>query len=297
MVYRFLSVCITFFFLINISAQSIELVSKFDTRLMKYYKVDTCRMYETVKSGNVKTKYLTKIYLFNSEGNISKEVEFDIRTHDIIQTILYSYNGDQNIVRKEIRQSGRESVIFDYQYYGGKWVGMTTTYPYYKEYEVQSTESGLILGIIGKAQTQELDPITYEPTGKEVLGKIEEYEYRYNRYNKIVKENYYYMDRPISTSIYQFPPNGYGAPLSKKFFKVQGTDMVLDSLKTPLTYTTYSYNGTGFLEEESTKDAEEGTSYTLSYEYAFSYDSPINQYKPKQKVKEKFWLGKNKGQE
>ena len=291
MMMRLLALIFSIFLYSITSAQSLEMVSKFDSRLMKYYKVDTCKMYETIKGKHETIKYLTKVFIFNPAGNVSKEIEFDIVDHHIIQSITYSYNADQNLIRKTISRPERDPIVYDYLYRGEKWIGIKTTYPYYKEYEIQATETGLVLGILGKAKIQELDPETYEPTGKEVFGTMEEYEYRYNRHYKIVKETYYYMNKGISMTTYQFPPNGYGAPLSKKYYKAFG-EQELDSLKAPLTITTYSYDGTGFLSEEVTKDNEAGTQNTLSYEYAYAYDSPLKQRQPEKKRGEKFWIGK-----
>lgn len=265
--------------------QSISLVPKFDTKLTKYYKVDTCRVYENVSNGQQTVQYLRKLYLFNKEGLVTQEIEFGHSEFDGHTITKYDYDSHQNITRKQILKPEREAIIFDYRNQGKKWIGMTVTYPYLKEYEVQSNDQGLVLGILVKSMIPEKDSIG-EPTGKEIFGLMEEYEFRYNRNYKIVKENFFYMGEPMSSKVYQYSPNGYGPPLNMSFMKPDE--------KTPEYITTYSYDPTGFLHMEVTKESETGYTNTLEYEYAYAWDSPLLEQRPELQKDQKFWIGKKK---
>ncbi len=286
MLFRLLFLIVSLSFSFNFChGQAISLVPKFDPKLTKYYKVDTCRVYENVSNGQQTVQYLRKLYLFNKEGLVTQEVEFGQSEYDGHTITKYDYDSYQNITRKQILKPEREPIVFDYRNQGKKWIGMTVTYPYLKEYEVQSNEEGLVLGILVKSMIPERDSIG-EPTGKEIFGLMEEYEFRYNRHYKIVKENFYYMGEEMSSKVYQYPPNGYGAPLSMSYFKF--------GEKVPEYITTYSYDPTGFLHMEVTKESGTGYTNTLEYEYAYAWDSPLLEEKPELQREQKFWIGKKK---
>lgn len=283
---RLLFALLTFTFSVNaLHSQAVNIVSKFDPKLIKYYKVDTCRVYENVDNGQQTVQYLKKLYLFNKEGYISQEVEFGQSEYDGHTIIKYDYDSYQNISRKQILKVDREPIVYEYLNIGKQWKGMTVTYPYLKEYEVQSNDQGLILGIIVKSMIPEKDSIG-DPTGKEIFGVMEEYEFRYNRHYKVVKENYYYLGTDMHTIVYQYPPNGYGLPISMSFFK--------PSEKAPEYTTAFSYDPTGFLHMEVTKETVSGYTNTLEYEYAYAWDSPLLDTKPELNKEQKFWIGKKK---
>lgn len=275
---------ISLFFSSFVYGQSINILQKFDPRLIKYYKVDTSRVYENVSNGKETVQYLRKLYIFDQNGNISQEVEFGQGEFDGHTIIKYEYNSYNLINRKIVLRPERDPIEFTYYNSDKKWLRMVTTYPFQKEYIVQSNDQGLVLGILGKGMVPERDPITYEYTGKEVFGVMEEYEYRYNRHNKIAKENYYYLGKPVRTITYQYTPNGYSPPISMNYFKEDST--------IPETTTFFTYDPTGFLLMEVMKDNATGYTNTLEYEYAYHYDSPIFDVKPELKEGQKFWLGK-----
>ncbi|MCO5234128.1 MAG: hypothetical protein LC105_13170 [Chitinophagales bacterium] len=248
--------------------------------------MDTCRVYENVSDGTQTTQYLRKIYLFNGLGNIAQEVEFGVNEYDGHTIIKYEYNSNGLISRKQILRPERDPIEYIYYNSGNKWLKMSTIYPYPKDYEIQSNEQGLILGILGKAMVPERDSLTGELTGKEIYGTMEEYEYRYNRFYKVVKETYYYLGRDIHTITYQYPPNGYGLPLSMSYFK--------EDSKTPEYTIIYTYDPHGFLHMEVNKDITTGYTNTLEYEYSYHYDSPIHEQQPEMKKGQQFWIGKKK---
>lgn len=266
--------------------QSIQIVSKFDNKLTKYYKVDTCRVYENVYNGSQTVQYLRKVILFNKEGNISQEIEYGQSEYDGHTITKYDYNSDNNITRKQILRPERDPIVYDYLYEGRKWKSMVVTYPYLREFDIQTNDNGLVLGILVKSMVPQRDSITGEPTGKEIFGVMEEYEYKYNRNYKVVKEIYNYLGNPVHILTYQYTPNGYGPPISMNFFKADG--------KTPEITTTYTYDPTGFLIMEVTKDHVTGYTNTLEYEYAFAWDSPLKEQKPEQTKDQKFWIGNKK---
>jgi hypothetical protein len=277
-----LSICLLFASFVH--GQSISILSKFDPRLIKYYKVDTCRVYENVSNGQQTVQYLKKAYLFDANGNISQEIEFGQSEFDGHTITKYEYNANNLISRKIVMRVDRDPIEYTYYNVGNKWTSMVTTYPFQKEYTVQTNDQGLVLGILGKAMIPEKDSITDEPTGKEIFGVMEEYEYRYNRHSKISKENYYYQGRIVRTITYQYTPNGYSPPISMSYFKEEST--------LPETTTTFTYDPTGFLLMEIMKDNVTGYTNTLEYEYAYHYDSPIFDVTPELKENQKFWLGK-----
>lgn len=277
-----LSICLLFVSFVQ--GQSINILQKFDPRLIKYYKVDTCRIYENVNNGQQTIQYLRKAFLFDANGNISQEIEFGQSEFDGHTIIKYEYNSSNLISRKIVLRPERDPIEYTYYNDGIKWKSMVTTYPFQKEYTVQTNDQGLVLGILGKAMVPEKDSITDEPTGREVFGVLEEYEYRYNRHNKISKENYYYLGRLVRTITYQYSPNGYSPPLSMSAYK--------DDSKFPETTTTFTYDPTGFILLEVLKDNETGYTNTLEYEYAYHYDSPIFKVTPELKQNQRFWLDK-----
>lgn len=278
----FLFTCL--FFASSIHGQSISIISKFDPRLVKYYKVDTCRVYENVSNGQQTLQFLKKAYLFDGNGNISQEIEFGQSEFDGHTITKYEYNSNNLISRKIVLRPQRDPIEYNYFNSGNKWLRMTTVYPFQKEYIVQTNDQGLILGILGKGMIPERDSITFETTGKEVFGTLEEYEYRYNRFNKISKENYYYLGVNLRTITYQYTPNGYGPPISMNLYK--------DESKIAESTTIFTYDPTGFLLIEVQKDNTNGYTNTLEYEYAYHYDSPIFEKVPELKDNQKFWLGK-----
>lgn len=280
--FLFLSICLLFS--IVAQGQSIQLVSKFDSRLIKYYKVDTCRVYENVNNGQQTLQFLRKLYIFDQNGNISQEVEFGQNEYDGHTITKYEYNSYNLITRKLVLRPQRDPIEYNYTNSGNKWLRMVTTYPFQKEYVVQTNDQGLVIGILGKGMVPERDSITYENTGREIFGTLEEYEYRYNRFNNISKENYYYLSRNVRTITYQYSPNGYGAPISMKLFKEES--------KIPEATTIFTYDPTGFLLIEVQKDNLTGYTNTLEYEYAYHYDSPIFEKTPELKENQRFWLGK-----
>ncbi len=269
-----------------VHAQAIDLVPKFDSRLIKYYKVDSCRVYENVTDGDKTVQYLTKLYIFNPEGFISQEIEFGQSEYDGNIVIKYAYDSDNNITRRQIYRPQRESIIYDYTNIGKKWVKMTVNFPIFKEFEIQSSDTGLILGIEVSSDAAIIDELTGEYTGKNAFMKTEEYEFRYNRFNKISKVYYYYQNREVHNIIYEYSTNGYGLPLKKSFYKY--------GEKVPDYTTEYSYNPTGFLQMEVTKESATNFTTTLEYEYAYAWDSPALQQKPELKKEQKFWIGKKK---
>lgn len=278
----FLFICLLF--ASSIHGQSISIISKFDPRLVKYYKVDTCRVYENVSNGQQTLQFLKKAYLFDGNGNISQEIEFGQSEFDGHTITKYEYNSSNLISRKIVLRPQRDPIEYNYFNSGNKWLRMTTVYPFQKEYIVQTNDQGLILGILGKGMIPERDSITFETTGKEVFGTLEEYEYRYNRFNKISKENYYYLGVNLRTITYQYTPNGYGPPISMNLYK--------DESKIAESTTIFTYDPTGFLLIEVQKDNTNGYANTLEYEYAYHYDSPIFEKVPELKDNQKFWLGK-----
>lgn len=287
MILRFLLLIVSIYTFSDYShAQAFNIVSKFDNKLTKYYKVDTCRVYENVNNGQQTVQYLRKLYLFNSEGLVSQEVEFGQSEYDGHTITKYSYDSYQNIIRKQILRPEREPIIYDYYYVDKKWERMTVNYPVHKEYTIQTTDNGLVIGILVRSLTPKIDPLTGEFMGKDTFAVTEEYEYRYNRHYKVVKENYYYMSKDMHTIVYQFSPNGFGPPLNMSMFKPQE--------KTPVYTTTYSYDPTGFLHMEVTKDTDNGYTNTLEYEYAYAWDSPLHQNRPELQKEQKFWIGKKK---
>ncbi|HZH68174.1 MAG TPA: hypothetical protein VFD65_03155 [Chitinophagales bacterium] len=267
-------------------SQSIDLVPKFDHRLTKYYKVDSCRVYENVNNGNQTVQFLRKLYIFNSEGLVSQEVEFGQNEYDGHTIIKYDYDSYHNITRKQILRPQREPIIYDYTNIGNKWVRMTVQYPIFKEYNIQTSDMGLVLGILVSSQAAVMDPITGEYTGKEAFMQTEEYEFRYNRFNKIAKVNYFYMNKEIHNIVYEYSNSGYGLPLNKSFFKY--------GEKVPEYTTTYTYDPTGFLHMETTKESATNFTSTLEYEYVYAWDSPILQQKPPTKKRQDFWIGRKK---
>jgi|GEM_PF-4514419 len=271
-------------FLSYARAQAVDLVPLFDTKLTKYYKVDTCRMYENVSSDGKTIQYLRKVYLFNKEGLVTQEIEFGQSDYEGHTITKYDYNANGQVITRQVLKPDREPVVTNYTYQDNRWTGMTVTYPFIKEYEVQSTDQGLVLGIIGRAMIQEQDSLTGEPTGREIMGNIEEYEFRYNRHYKVVKESFYYYGRDYHVKTYEYPPNGYGPPVSMSFFK--------PFEKNPEYKTIYTYDGRGFRIMEVTNDMVSGYKTTLEYEYAFAPDSPVHDKAPEVKQGQQFWIGK-----
>lgn len=277
---------LAFVFFTNAWTQSIDLVSKFDERLTSYYKVDTCRVYENVSGGGQTVQFLRKLYIFNENGLVSQEVEFGESEYDGHTVIKYAYNEHNKITRKQILRPQRSPIVYDYNYVGPKWVRMTVQYPIFKEYEIQSSDQGLVLGMIVSSEAPVVDPLTGEYTGKNAFMKTEEYEFRYNRFNKISKVNYFYMNQETHNTIYEYSNQAYSVPISKRFYKT--------GEKEPEYVTQFSYDDTGFLHMEVTKESETGYTHTLEYEYAFRWDSPKHQQAPPQKKEQKFWIGKKK---
>ena len=267
-------------------SQSIDLVPIFDYRLTKYYKVDTCRVYENVDNGNQTVQFLRKLYIFNAEGVVTQEVEFGEKEYDGHTIIKYDYDSYNHVTRKQILRPERQPIVYDYTYSNNRWTRMTVQYPIYKEYNIQSSDMGLVLGILVSSQAAVMDPITGEYTGKEAFMQTEEYEFRYNRFNKISKVNYFYMNKEVHHIIYDYSNSGYGLPLKKSLFKF--------GEKIPEYTTNYSYDPTGFLHMEVTKESGTNYTYTLEYEYAYAWDSPIRQQEPKLKKKQDFWIGRKK---
>ena len=271
----------------NSFAQSLELVPKFDYNLIKYYKVDTCRVYENVNNGKQTIQYLKKIYIFNPDGTIAQEIEVGKDEYDAYNTIKFSYDENQNISRKAILRPGREPIVYDYYYTGKKWTKMVVSYPVFKEFEVQTNDQNLVLGILVWTNIPKIDEKTGEYTNKDTFAVAEEYEFRYNRFNKIAKENYYYKDRGLLHSIvYEYANREYGLPLTKSYYEGDN--------KEPSYVTHYTYDGTGFLHMEVKKETDTGYINTLEYEYAYAWDSPIYDKIPPLKKGQKFWIGKNK---
>ncbi|MCO5230254.1 MAG: hypothetical protein M9958_03765 [Chitinophagales bacterium] len=286
MIRRYLLTIFVLLLFANSKAQSVNIIPKFDFKLVKYYKLDTCRVYENVSNGTQTTQYLRKLYLFNNQGNIAQEVEFGANEYDGHTVIKYEYNSYGLITRKQVLRPDREPIEYTYYNAGNKWLRMSMVYPYPKDFEVQANDQGLILGIIGKAMVPERDSLTGEFTGKEIYGAMDEYEYRYNRFYKVVKETYYYLGRDVHTITYQYPTNGFGSPISKSYFK--------EDSKIPEYTVIYTYDSHGFLHTEVTKETDSGYTNTLEYEYSFAWDSPINEQQPEMKKGQQFWLEKKK---
>ena len=123
--FLFLSICLLFS--IVAKGQSIQLVSKFDSRLIKYYKVDTCRVYENVNNGQQTLQFLRKLYIFDQNGNISQEVEFGQNEYDGHTITKYEYNSYNLITSKLVLRPQSDPLEYYYSNSGNKWLKLVTT--------------------------------------------------------------------------------------------------------------------------------------------------------------------------
>lgn len=254
---------------LGIIAKASNPASLFDPKLVQYYKVDTCKVY--LQEPGDPLKILTFIYVFNSDGLVTRKMK--VPQEENGDTIVTSYQYVSGLLVQELTEGeGRTPQEVLYSYRGRTLVKKVVKYYDTKEYEVFSDDEGMVLGMVGYGMVSELDSLTAEPTGNMVVGKIDEYEFRYNRFKKLTREVYLYNYQEFYQTVFDYGPNGNQPLLSKVTYKMGS--------KVPDGTVTYTYGGNGLVSQEQSKDGETQSVTTISYEYIYNPASIMLQLAP-----------------
>jgi len=254
---------------IGIVSKASNPASLFDPKLVQYYKVDSCKVY--MQEPGDPAKILTFIYVFNSDGLATQKLKVPYEEDG--DTIITNYQYVSGLLVQELTESeGRTPQEVLYSYRGRVPVKKVVKYYDTKEYKIFSDDQGMILGMEGYGMVPEIDSLTAEPTGNMVVGKIDEYEYRYNRFNKLTREVYLYNYQEFYQIVFDYGPNGNQPLLGKVIYKMGS--------KVPDATVTYSYAGNGFISKETSKDGETQNITTITYEYIYNPASIMRQPAP-----------------
>jgi hypothetical protein len=241
----------------------------FDPKLVQYYKVDTCKVY--MQEPGDPAKILTFVYVFNSDGLTTQKLK--VPQDEDGDTIVTNYQYVSGLLVQELTEgAGRTPQEVLYSYRGRVPVKKVVKYYDTKEYEIFSDEEGMILGMVGYGMVSEIDSLTAEPTGNMVVGKIDEYEFRYNRFKKLTREVYLYNYQEFYQIVFDYGPNGNQPLMSKVTYKMGS--------KVPDATVTYSYGGNSLVSREESKDGETQSVTTISYEYIYNPASIMMQPAP-----------------
>jgi hypothetical protein len=264
---RFILVFVLFSALFSANAHSSS--EAFDPKIIQFYKVDSCKVY--VREPGDHAPLLTYIYVFNPDGTIHRKMKLPFYDDEDTLVTTFDYvNG--LLVRALTLQEGRTPQEILYAYRGRVPVRKVVKFYDTKDYEIFTDDEGTILSMVGSGLIPEKDSITGEPTGKSVVGQLDEYEFRYNRFKKKTKEVYYYMYQEYSQSVYDYGPNGNQPLLSKTIYKMGN--------KVPDLTIHYTYGGNSLLLKEESKDgATQGITVT-EYEYIYHPSSMMHQPAP-----------------
>lgn len=240
----------------------------FDPNLIKYYKVDSCVVHMTISGGDVLEKRDSDIYYFDGMGNVTKHVKLSAYEDEPPTITTFEYNMNGLLIKSEMQRPEMEPIITLYGWRGKIMAGKKVNLPEEREYEIYSTDEGLKLGMVGRSLIPEKDSLTDEPTGRMIMGTVEEYEYRYNRFNKMTREVFYYYGAEFHSKEFDYGPNGNAPVLSMKMYR--------NGSRVPDYITTYTYAGNSLLQREDSSDPSTGEVTTLVYEYFFAPTSPMN---------------------
>lgn len=242
--------------------------SIFDPNLIKYYKVDSCVLQLTeVGSGEIEKRVAEK-YIFDGMGNATQRIKYSDYEDEAPTTTDYEYNMNGQLIKSTTNRPDNEPIITLYGYRGKIMAGKKVNLPEEREYEIYITDQGLKLGMIGRSLIDEKDTLTGELTGRRIMGNVEEYEYRYNRYNKMTREVFYYYGNEFHNKEFDYGPNGNASLMSMKMYR--------NGSRQPESITTYVYAGNGLLQMEELSDPMTGDKRTLVYEYFYAPASPMN---------------------
>jgi hypothetical protein len=268
----------------GVIAKASNPASLFDPKLVQYYKVDTCKVY--LQEPGDPAKVLTFIYVFNSDGLATQKLKVPYEEGG--DTIITNYQYVSGLLVQELTEGeGRTPQEVLYSYRGRVPVKKVVKYFDTKEYEIFSDEEGMMLGMIGYGMVPEIDSLTAEPTGNTVVGKIDEYEYRYNRFKKLTREVYLYNYQEFYQIVFDYGPNGNQPLMSKVVYKMGN--------KVPDATVTYSYGGNSLVSKESSKDGETQSVSTTTYEYIYNPASIMLQPAPTLKSGPSLSPGNKKG--
>jgi hypothetical protein len=240
----------------------------FDPNLIKYYKVDSCVIRLTeVAFGEIEKRVAEK-YIFDKMGNATQKIIYSAYEDEAPTIIDYEYNMNGQLIKSTTNRPDREPIITLYSYRGKFMVGKKVNLPEEREYEIYITDQGLKLGMIGRSLIEEKDTLSGEPTGRRIMGNIEEYEYKYNRYNKMTREIFYYYGNEFHNKEFDYGPNGNAPLMSMKMYR--------NGSRQAESVTVYTYAGNSLLQREELTDLMTGDKRTLDYEYFYAPSSPMN---------------------
>jgi hypothetical protein len=124
----------------------------------------------------------------------------------------------------------------------------------------------------GKTAFPEVDSITGETTGKMIWTKIEEYEYKYNKYKKVAEEIFTLYGQESYRANFDYGPSG-NMPLQKKLIYRYGN-------KQPDTEIIFTYLPNNLVATQQIAQMEDGFTETLEYEYFFAAPPKVEKGKP-----------------
>lgn len=254
---------------ICLTARAQDLISVFDPPLIRYYKVDSCLVHLTETSYGQPEKRLAEKYIFDGMGNVTQKITYSSYEDEAPTITEYEYNMNGQLIKSTTQRPERDPIITWYAYRGKFMTGKKVNLPEEREYEIFITDDGLRLGMIGRSLIDEKDTLTGELTGRKIMGNIEEYEYRYNRFNKVTREIFYYYGNEFHNKEFDYGPNGNGPLLSMKIYR--------NGSRQPDSKTVYTYAGNSLLQREEQTDLVTGDLRILDYEYFYAPSSPMNQ--------------------
>lgn len=238
-----------------------DLINIPEARTMSYLKVDTCKIYvEEPDSVGVLQKRLAEIHLINSFGKPAFSYILPKYEDDDTTFIYYEYMNNKLLTKLKIKP-GQDTVTTEMLYnYQGILIKKAVTGYDRKVYDIAADEEGYIYGMEVNMMLPEVDS-TGEQTDKLVSTRVEEYEYKYNRYQKMVKEIFTYYDKEFHTKIYDYGVTGNGPLLSVLVYKM--------GEKEPDSKITYEYAANGLIVKETTTMLQAGTEENIYFEYTF----------------------------
>jgi hypothetical protein len=238
-----------------------------DARFIKYYNIDTCKILveEEDSVGNM-VKRVSEIHVFYPSGQAA--VSYKIPEFEDEDTVVTLYEYANGLLMASQRMApGRDTVLTEYFYKNGMLYGKVVTAFDRKEYEIYTNSDGLVLSMIGKTMIPKIDSLTGEPTGENFMGKIEEYEYRYNRFRKVTKEVFTYYDKEYYTKVNDYGPAGNGPLLSQSVYKFGSS--------TPDTKIVYTYGENNLPSKEETTELPAGAVSNVYFEYHLKLLQPV----------------------
>lgn len=238
-----------------------------DARFIKYHNIDTCKklVEEEDSVGNM-VKRVSEIHLFYPSGLTA--VSYKIPEYEDEDTVVTVYEYANGLLMASQKMApGRDTVLTEYFYKNGMLYGKVVTAFDRKEYEVYTNSDGLVLSMIGKTMVPKIDSLTGEPTGENFMGKIEEYEYRYNRYKKVTKEVFTYYDKEYYTKVNDYGPVGNGPLMSQTVFKFGNSS--------PDTKIVYTYGDNNLPLVEETSELPAGAVSKVYFEYHTRQAAPV----------------------